>query len=44
MPQVRILVVDDDPVINKLIRDILHEEGWEISSARDGEEAIRMVH
>ena len=44
MPRVRILVVDDDPVINKLISDILQEEGWEIYSARDGEEAIRMVH
>jgi DNA-binding response OmpR family regulator len=44
MPRVRILVVDDDPVINKLISDILQEEGWEIYSAQDGEEAIRMVH
>jgi len=44
MPQVKILVVDDDPVINELIRVTLREEGWEISSARDGEEAIRIVH
>ena len=45
MPQVRILVVDDDPAINKLIQTILREEGqgWEISSARDGEEAIRII-
>lgn len=44
MPRVRILVVDDDPAINKLIQVILREEGWEISSARDGKEAIRIVH
>ena len=44
MPQVRILVVDDDPAINELIQVILQLEGWEISSARDGEEAIRIVH
>ena len=44
MPQVKILVVDDDPVINELIQVTLREEGWEISSARDGEEAISIVH
>ena len=44
MPQVRILVVDDDVAVNRLIGAILQNEGWEISSARDGEEAIRMVH
>ena len=46
IPQVRILVVDDDPSINELIQAILREEcqGWEISSARDGEEAIGIVH
>lgn len=46
MSQVRILVVDDDPVINELIQIILREEcrGWQISSARNGEEAIKIVH
>jgi DNA-binding response OmpR family regulator len=44
MPQVRILVVDDDPAINELIQVTLRLEGWKISSARDGEEAIRIVH
>jgi DNA-binding response OmpR family regulator len=44
--KVRILVVDDDPVVNELIQTILREErqGWEISSARDGQEAIELVH
>ena len=44
MPQVRILVVDDDMGVNRLIRAILQNQGWEVSSAQDGEEAIRMVH
>lgn len=44
LPQVRILVVDDDIAVNRLIRAILQNEGWETSSAQDGEEAIRMVH
>jgi DNA-binding response OmpR family regulator len=45
-PQVRILVVDDDPVVNELIQIILREEhqGWEISSAKDGQEAVEFVH
>lgn len=44
LPRVRILVVDDDIGVNRLIRAILQNEGWEVSSAQDGEEAIRMVH
>ena len=44
LPQVRILVVDDDVGVNRLIRAILQNQGWEVSSAQDGEEAIRMVH
>lgn len=44
LPRVRILVVDDDIAVNRLIRAILQNHGWEVSSAHDGEEAIRMVH
>lgn len=44
MSKVRILVVDDDPAINELIQITLRDEGWETSSARDGKEAIRIVH
>lgn len=46
MTQARILVVDDDPAVNDLIQLVLREEGqgWDVSSAKDGEEAIRIVH
>ena len=39
----KILVVDDDPVIQKLLSQILQREGHEIISARDGIDAMVMV-
>lgn len=36
-----ILVVDDDPEIARLIRDILSGPVWEVSIATDGIEAVR---
>ena len=42
--QIIIMVVDDDNAINELIRIALQDEGWETISARDGEEAIRIIH
>ncbi len=35
--------MDDDVAVNKLIRAILENEGWVVSSAQDGEEALKMV-
>ena len=39
----KILVVDDDKRINDLLRDIFTIEGYDVLSAFDGEEAIRMI-
>ena len=39
----RILVVDDEPTIRGLVRDVLEEEGHEVLLAEDGFAALRMV-
>ena len=39
MPEAKILVVDDEPDICELISEILADEGYSVSSARDGEAA-----
>jgi DNA-binding NtrC family response regulator len=39
MSQSHILVVDDEPDIRELIRDILEDEGYRVSVAKDGETA-----
>ncbi len=38
-----ILVVDDDPSVRALVRDVLEEEGHEVVLADDGYAALRMV-
>jgi two-component system, chemotaxis family, chemotaxis protein CheY len=38
-----ILVVDDDPTILDVIHDLLTLEGYEVETARNGLEALRMV-
>lgn len=40
----RVLVVDDEPDVLLLCRVNLEFEGYEILEARDGEEALRVVH
>ncbi len=40
----RILVVDDDPQIRRVMRVTLIGDGYEVSEARDGEEALEMVN
>jgi CheY-like chemotaxis protein len=40
---IRILVVDDEPVIQELLKDILCEEGYEITLASNGAEALEKV-
>ncbi len=42
MPE-RILVVDDDPDIRDVLRITLETEGFEVSEAGDGEEALKAV-
>jgi two-component system alkaline phosphatase synthesis response regulator PhoP len=40
----RILVIDDDASISKLVSDILSEEGFSVITASCGEEGIKKVH
>jgi len=40
----RILVVDDEPKIARLVVDYLDQAGFAVSVARDGEEALRRAH
>ena len=42
--QPRILIVDDDPVNIELMRAQLHDEGYTIDSALDGEEALDYLY
>jgi len=43
MSQGRILIVDDDPQIRRVLRTSLIAHGYEIDSARGGEEALDML-
>ena len=43
MPQPRILICDDDPVILRLLQVNLELEGYEVLLAHDGEEAYRVA-
>jgi two-component system copper resistance phosphate regulon response regulator CusR len=36
----RLLVVEDDPVIGPQVRDLLHAEGWAVDLAIDGDEGL----
>jgi DNA-binding response OmpR family regulator len=42
-PPVRILVVDDDPVIQKLLEVNFQMEGYDVATAGDGVEALASV-
>ena len=42
-PRGRVLVVDDDNAIRKLLERIARRAGFEVSSARDGLEALEML-
>lgn len=39
----RLLVVDDDLSVGKLLRAIFEREGWEVDYASSGEECLTMV-
>ncbi len=39
----RILVADDEPNILQSIRLVLEEEGYQVLTAKDGEEALRLA-
>jgi CheY-like chemotaxis protein len=40
---VRLLVVDDDVSVGKLLRAIFDRDGWEVVNATSGEECLTMV-
>jgi len=43
MPEKKILVVDDEPHVIRTLTYVLGKEGYEVSSAGDGEEAMAKV-
>ena len=43
MPDVRVLVVDDEPGIRETVTAMLEIEGYDVSEARDGAEALAQV-
>ncbi len=42
MDQVKILVVDDEARMRKLVKDFLQKRGYEVLEAEDGEQAVEM--
>lgn len=38
-----ILVVDDSPSVRRVVSNMLKQHGWEVQTARDGEEALAMI-
>ena len=44
LPRLRILVVDDDPLLLKSLRDILEADGHEVTTANGGQEGIDDFH
>ena len=42
-PFCKILVVDDEPAIREIVQRTLEKEGWEISQAADGQEALKQI-
>ena len=43
MPGEKILIVDDNPVNSKLARVLLAKEGYEVKTAADAEEALKVL-
>ena len=40
---IKILIADDDPDIRDVLKLTLEEENYEITEARDGEEALKII-
>ncbi len=40
----KVLVVDDDPIIREMMSDILESEGYAVTTARNGFEALELLH
>jgi CheY-like chemotaxis protein len=43
LPDRRILVAEDDPLVSSLVERLLAEQGYQIDTARHGEEALRLA-
>jgi diguanylate cyclase (GGDEF)-like protein len=41
---IKILIVDDDPDIRDVLKLTLSEENYEVFEAKDGEEALKLIH
>jgi CheY-like chemotaxis protein len=38
-----VLVVEDEPAVRELVTEVLRDEGFEVTEARDGAEALRVL-
>lgn len=38
-----VLVVEDDPPVRQLLDDVLHDEGYDVVGAHDGQTALRII-
>lgn len=43
MKQHRIVVADDDPIVVRFLSAIFQDEGFEVSTAEDGEAALKLI-
>lgn len=39
----RVLVVDDDDAVREALVELLQDEGWDVMSARNGHDALRLL-
>ena len=39
----QVLVADDDPAVAELVRQLLGEEGWQVSAVADGQQALDQI-
>ncbi|MFT3766805.1 MAG: response regulator [Minicystis sp.] len=39
----RVLIADDDADLREVLAEVLRDEGWDVSEARDGEEAFAIL-
>jgi UDP-3-O-acyl N-acetylglucosamine deacetylase len=44
MSKCRVLIVDDETNVVQTLTTVFRDKGFEVSSARDGEQALRLVH
>lgn len=40
----KILIIEDEPALQKTLKEILHEEKFDVVSALDGEEGLQAAH